>query len=33
VLEEDANVGWGMNWQNDHFVHNYSISCVMGPRM
>jgi hypothetical protein len=24
-------VGWGMNWRNDPFVHNCSISCAMGP--
>jgi hypothetical protein len=28
-----VNVGWAMNWQNDPSVHNYSISCVMGPRL
>jgi hypothetical protein len=31
MLEEDVNVGWGMNWRSDPYVHNYSISCVMGP--
>jgi hypothetical protein len=25
------NVGWGMNWQSDPYVHNCSISCVMDP--
>jgi hypothetical protein len=26
-----VNVGWGMNWRNDPYVHNCSIYCVMGP--
>jgi hypothetical protein len=30
VLEEDANMSWGMNWRNDPSVHNCSISCAMG---
>jgi hypothetical protein len=25
-----VNVGWGMNWRSDPFVHNCSISCALG---